>query len=661
MSQINNQVRQNLVSNNYLHSNKFNFYNASLGGPNYAKMLENFEESQAKRNIQQIQKKMEIIVKKLQMQEEKFYNVVQCTGPTDFTDKYLRFGEKHDKIVKEDLSKKNQGVKYYSQIISREVGLYIIHDKSMVQYILGYDLNKIKEIMEKNVKKSENNWNNELNIFFDEYVKKYGFGSKALFKLQEKAGTGQIIIDSLAIDGKYAPCGGAQGSLKYAQKSLIKPANKMIEFAAEETFKEINSPKGRNKIYLSKGQKNLLFSNIDQIALNLIKEYKLEQYKKDIMDYINRYTKRKVLKVFDNAKAEMIRKIILEKNRKVATGDALEIGVAFIMGNLIIPDITITYEATGTKMATTDFYHSKATKNKNGFYDIEYYQTTSGKEKLRQDGIMRIVDKNGKMHEFGFQMKNSFEEKQTVHLGKNNILIDTLVSTMYKTNAITNEQREELLYMLTNFYYFKNNPEIGYEDTETIAKSYKDKDNSSHNYSINTSASLRYISILLQAGLEMIIEPELEKYTEDRINRINSELNTGKKSRIAGNNFFIIHNVLVPVSYFFLAIIDLTKDYQNFLKEQTNSKYFTINEPDISNFNMISAKEMWNKKRDALKTIKNTNKKNWQYPQPLLGVGADYGHNFIDGAKLTGYNIFLKLDDLYNQVSKMDINLGGVN
>ena len=665
MAQINDSVRQNLVNSTYLHSNKFNFYNAALGGPNYVQMLEHFQDSRVLKNLKDIESRLMNIIKKLQIQERAFYDATECSGPKEFTDKFLRPGDTHKQMIKDKLSVRGESIEYYSNIIMQEIGFRIVNDRAFCQYILGYELNEVVNIMKRNLENSsavnfENNikWKKAFNEF-ERQVLKDGISTALLHELQQKAGSGEILKISMKTEN-FTPRGG-KGTNKnvqdiingYAQDSLVRGMNALISQAALNAKNELND--------ITKQSKNRLFTKIDNIAKELINKYELLQYQDKILSQIKKLSINKIIYVFKEAKKEIIEQAQLETDRKKATGDALEIGMTFILNNLQLNNKSW-FTPTGTKQATKEFANSTPQKkgqrstlsqDKEG-HPIEYYLTEKGKSEIRQDGIMNIRSKgHGKIQRWGFQMKNSYEKTPTIHM-QSEIDLDTLLMTMEYNQMLSEEQHKELLYMLSNYYYFKNNPDdSSSKKTGTIAKT---KDSTGGNYTVSSSASLRYISILLQAGLEMILEPAVSNYTKKRMERINSETNSG----IVGNNFYIIHNILVPVSYFFISLKYLIDDYILFLKEQTPSKYFTVNEPDIKDFNMISAVEMRKDKDENLIKIRKNETEGfnqWLYPEPLLGTGSRYGKTFIDGAKLTGYNIFVKLDDLDKQIANMDINL----
>lgn len=657
MAQISNDVRKNLVSDTYLHSNKFNFYNAAMGGSTYSQIINNLDNNRAIQNMEKIKKRLLTISQNMKDKENEFFRLVECSGPEEFTKRYLRRSD----FNKNAAQNANTPAEIADAII-REVGIRLNEDQKFMFYLLGYNTEEIANYVVNELRNTRLFNEQDLADFAREIVIE-GLSTGLFERIQNTSGMGRKplveLSKSLGIKANERLSGN------YSQSSLYRLQNRLIDkFTIVANSTQNKNNKKNKKTKKNTPQYNLFVQKIQDLIKNIMREYKIRDRDNKIFNRVMNYYLTKGVQVLGKTNKDIFLKPILYPSRSNAIGGQGEIA-RIGLGAIHVPGVQIDWTPTGSISAPKTLLQRESflgeqdrnlkdqeliSKTENGnIYKYFQYKTFYGE--IRQDGVVKII-KDKTTYYFGFQIKNTHLNKATIHL-QNSIYLTRLLGTMEFYEMIDDEMKDEILYILTNYFYFKENPDV--EDSNKIKVQ---RDNNHSQSTSDNSALMRYIFILLQAGIEMVIEPQISEYTDKRMEEINAD----RKGKIVGNSFYIIHNTLVPISYFFDVIFMLINDYQDLIKNRKyQTTYFSIRPFTIKSFEQVSSSEMREEKNNILATLPNSNGE-FSYPDSLRAIGSKYGQPFLRNSQLGGYNLFVQLDELEEAVFKMKYssnNLGG--
>ena len=657
MATIGEDVRKNLVSDTYLHSNKFNFYNAAMGGATYSQLLNNLDNNKVLQNMEKIKKRLLTISQNMKDKEREFFRLVECSGPEEFTTRYLQRSSFNQEVVQNA----NSPAEVVDAII-REVGIRINEDQKFMFYLLGYDIKEVANYIIDELRNTRLFNEQDLGDFAREIVQN-GLSNDLFKKIQDTSGMGRKplveLSKSLGIKANERLTGN------YSSSSLYRLQNRLIDkFTVVAKNAQNKNNKKNKKTKKNTPQYNLFVQKVRELARSIIKEYKIRDRDNKILNKVMNYYLTQGMRVLGETSRDVFLQPILYPARANAIGGQGEIARAGL-GVIHIPGVQIDWTPAGSIRAPKTLLQRDTflgeqdkdlknqgliSKTENGnVYKYFQYKTFYGE--IRQDGVVRII-KDNVTYYFGFQIKNTHLDKATIHL-QSSIYLTRLLGTMEFYQMIDDEMKDEILYILTNYFYFKENPDV--EDNNKIKVQ---RDNNHSRSTADNSVLMRYISILLQAGIEMVIEPQISEYTEKRMEEINAD----RKNKIVGNTFYIIHNTLVPISYFFDVIFMLINDYQDLIKNRKyQTTYFSMKPFTIKGFEQVPSNEMREEKNNVLATLPNANGE-FNYPDSLRAVGSKYGQPFLRNSQLGGYDLFVQLDELENAVFNMKYssnNLGG--
>lgn len=674
MAQINDSVRQNLVNSTYLHSNKFNFYNAALGGPNYNTIANRgVENTKAFKNMKKIENKLISVCEVLEENEKTFYLLAHCIDNEDFSDKYLRVNAKsvHKKVLK---NIEGQDIEIIAKAIAGEISKRMLRNRKFNDYVMGIELSKIQPIVINSLTE-QNYWNNFSDGDKEDIINsiiKYHLKKETLKEIEGKIGTqnfASFINKTVAFqkfeDGKKISAerrGGRSGSKQkriYADTTLEKISKDITNNIAEYIRKN------------SKHQRNIYMNEIGKLISQIFYQYKIQdkdgrirqRVNQIMLDYGNEMFKYsgKNSDKFLHAQIETDINSAIGFNGEYTVGISINTTPEFKDGTKMRVIPTGEYSTKKTLYNLSNRYKEDITGNigDKGFEKIFDIEQTNNKVKIAQDQMIVFTNPDGtEKARYGVQVKNTQAfGGSTIHL-RSELTLSKILGTMLHEGLIDNEIRNEILYMLANFYYFNSQE----HDSETRIT----KQNSNNSkYTSDNAATIRYIMVLLQMGIEFVLEPQLETeisnmsktYTGRRMNEINSQ--TVSNEKIVGNSFYIYHNTLIPVSYFFKSILNLIQEYEELIKEKKyQTTYFTMSPFTLSGFGEVpDPSETKEKKHNILADYFGEDnvlisKKNniiadiWTYPEPLVDYGSKNGLSFINNAELGGYQIFMQLDKL---------------
>lgn len=657
MAQISSDVRKNLVSDTYLHSNKFNFYNAAMGGSTYSQIINNLDNNRAIQNMEKIKKRLLTISQNMKDKENEFFRLVECSGPEEFTKRYLRRSD----FNKSAAQNANTPAEIADAII-REVGIRLNEDQKFMFYLLGYDTEEIANYVVNELRNTRLFNEQDLADFAREIVTE-GLSTDLFERIQNTSGMGRKPLVELS--KSLGTKANEKLTGNYSSSSLYRLQNKLIDKFTDIANNAQNKNNKKNKkTKKNTPQYNLFIQKVQELTRSIIKEYKIRDRDNKILNKVMDYYLTKGMQVLGKTSKDIFLKPILYPSRSNAIGGQGEIA-RIGLGAIRVPGVQIDWTPAGSISAPKTLLQRESflgkqdrnlkdqeliNRTENGkVYKYFQYKTFYGE--IRQDGVVKIT-KDKITYYFGFQIKNTHLNKATIHL-QNSIYLTRLLGTMEFYEMIDDEMKDEILYILTNYFYFKENPDV--EDSNKIKVQ---RDNNHSQSTVDNSVLMRYISILLQAGIEMVIEPQISEYTEKRMEEINAD----RKGKIVGNTFYIIQNTLVPISYFFDVIFMLINDYQDLIKNRKyQTTYFSIRPFTIKGFEQVPSNEMREEKNNILATLPSANGE-FNYPDSLRAVGSKYGQPFLRNSQLGGYNLFVQLDQLEEAVFNMKYssnNLGG--
>lgn len=674
-------VREKLVVNNYLHSSRWNFLNAAMGGTNYSDIARqvNSESNAAFKNMIDIRNRMKEITKLLEANEQKIYGYAGVSGPVEFSQKF--FNPKPQVAAALETGD--------SQLIAEQLCLEIIdnmrHNKVYAQYAMGINPKKTSDYIVDKFKAAAQELGRE------------GM-SKAMIKEM------QTILDAKGVFGStfksIEDLLGPDTFIVTLNKTNLLNTKMRVQSHEVETFNKrtrelLNNLKDNNSVLFSQQKED--GERVSVLHNQLMADYDyLKKYKYKFKDYGGAVRKRvdsilkncekEIFSLIDKKKREQAKKVKVESSVSGAIGYVGELsahvavtcsptieidGELFKLKSLpvgeqmapkelkqIIRNFELKENKTGGNKANEKL---READSDNG--DIIAETKDTSVKKLRQDSIITINRKKSdgtfdEVARFGVQVKHTFSEQSTVHLQKD-IQLNTLLGTMEAGGIINSKVRDEILYILTNYYYFRNNTE------DQKFKNRLESDEGRIDFTGDTAALIRYINILLTAGLEFVLEPQIEgeisKYTNDRFNEVNGYLEKSSKFKdaygnIVGNAFYLAGNELIPVSYFYRSIIDLIDSYKELLnnkESQSNNKYFHLTNFTIKGLGKVNSSQLREDKNNALNDAFGENRKNsseWAYPDNLVKIGSGAGYQYINNAKLGGYQIYMKFDELERQL-----------
>lgn len=685
-------VREKLVVNNYLHSSRWNFLNAAMGGTSYSdiiKQMKTKEGNAAFNNIIEIKARMENLAKLLEDNERKIYNYAGVSGPVEFSQKFFNPKPQVEAALKTG----------DTQLIAEQLCLEIIdnmrHNKIYAQYAMGINPDKVNKYVM-----------NRFKVAAQE-LGQAGMNKKMIQEMQ-------TVLDAKGILGTtfkdLEDLLGPETFIVTLNKTNLLKTKMRVQSHEVETFNKrtrelLNNLKDNNSVLFSQQKED--GERVSVLHNQFMADYDyLKKYKYKFKDYGGAIKKR-VASILKNCEKEIF-SLIDKKKREQAKQIKVESSVSGGIGYVgeLSAHVAVTCSPTielggelyklkslpvGEQMAPKklkqiirnfelsqfDEKNPKTNKeNKNlrqagsNNGDIIAETKDTSVKKLRQDSIITINRKKSdgtfdEVARFGVQVKHTFSEQSTVHLQKD-IKLNTLLGTMEAGNMIDSKTRDEILYILANYYYFRNNTE------DQKFKNRLDSADGRIDFTGDTALLIRYINILLTAGLEFVLEPQIEdeiyKYTNDRFNEVNEYLGKSSKFKdaygnIVGNAFYLAGNELIPVSYFYKSIISLIDSYLELLNNkegQSNNQYFHLTNFTLKGLGTVNSSQLREDKDNALNNTFGKGRKDsseWTYPDNLVKIGSGAGYQYINNAELGGYQIYMKFDELESRLSKnLNIN-----
>jgi len=468
MAQISNSTRENLVSNNYLHSTKWNFYNAAMGGQNYTTIADRgIENTKAYKNILMLKERVEIIYKSLRRNEEKFYKLAGVKDANEFTQKnFMADSNRMSKVISETTNQDE-----LAKEIAHEAILIFTQREITTQYLMGIEPEAMSKRIVQILQKKDYGISDEkvLDTISSDIIDK-GLTNDILKSIEKSLGNQkfiELLVKEKAGSRKSSTplttrkLRGAQKDF-YSEASIEAIKKDIIKAFGEEYQKRINKMKNPQN-------NNLYISYLRKEVHNIIQQYGFDNPQGVLTRKAMNYIKEYLPLVFGKLNTKKFFEAQVTNNLSGAKGyngefltqsfNLIDHANEYVMeamienvGALETPKKLNVYKremkSTGKKHTTT----SQSNLNTNKKTGIAEKTTSSGD--IRQDGIVTFIGRDGKKYKFGFQVKQSYNNNTTIHFQKP-MKLNTLLATMEQYKAIGADERNEILYMLTNYYYFR--------------------------------------------------------------------------------------------------------------------------------------------------------------------------------------------------------------
>lgn len=595
---ISNDVKQNLISNTYLHSNKGNFYEVA----DTHSILETKTNPRYRELVKQANR-LKSIIDYLENLENQFYQEFNVKTPEEFSQKYLN----SDKYISNNSS----------QIING---------------ITQKELNKFAQLMKQDAEIYAK-------LFSGTAKDEEGFSIKFNKRTQVGILLEEIFANNITKESLSKELGKilTKGKLKGGQ---VKSIETMLSKSLGREIKILTQKSGEITTNSQKVLEEFSLKRIEQLKSNqsMLREKiredlaKVKKIDKDLIpiDLVEDFTNSFIKFVKESLKVNEA-SLTISSNYIKGIGDIGEIDMGLLFSSLnglvlqedgkeIVKQISI--QMLGSSQKTRYYYSHKPGINPNTGEKDNYLNSTEKTiEHIGEsptDMSITVKDSSSKTSKtYNFQIKNSFVEKGWASITiQQDILIDTLLTTMFKEGIISGKGNspKELLYLFANIFFFQHNGDKSYNRMKVKE-------------STSESDVYHYANVLLQQGLNFLLEM---KFAE--------ELNKTQKEFQENNIFFIYKGkYLIPISWFFKSALEMMN---NFLDINTKEDYqsnglITIGNASMHKLDTEESKAAFPNPIDfrekKQKLLPNDNL--IKYPDPLLSYGANAGKRLVQSVK----------------------------